>query len=125
MSVTYNTNVLNSRLQVVLSAIDAGAGNGILTIGTAGMAVILATIILAKPCGTVATGVLTFLGVPLTDSYADSTGTAAAAQVTDSTGTVVISGLTVGTAGTDMIISSTTVTQGDIVSLTAGTITGN
>lgn len=124
MTVNYNTNVINSRLQVVLAAIDAGAGNGILNIGTASMGVVLANIVLAKPCGSVAARILTFLGVPLTDAYAQNAGTAAAAEVTDSTGTVIISGLTVGTAGTDMIISSTTITQGDIVSLTAGTITG-
>lgn len=124
MSVVYNTDVINARLQVVANAIDAGAGSGILSIGTSGMGVVLCTIVLAKPCASIAAGVLTFLGVPLTDSYAQQTGTAAAAEIADSSGAVIVSGLTVGISGTDMLISQTTITQGDVVSLTAGTITG-
>ena len=124
MTVSYNTNVINSRLTVVLNAIDAGSGSGKLLIGTTGMAVTLSTITLSKPCGTISAGVLTFSGVPLTDGFAANTGTASAAEITDSAGTVIASGLTVGTAGTDMIISTTSITQGDIVSLTVATITG-
>lgn len=125
MSVTYNTDVINDRLQVVIDAIDAGVGSGILQIGTAGMALVLATIVLSDPCATIAGGVLTFSNLPLTDAAADATGTAAEAQITDSVGTVVISGLTVGTAGTDLIISTTSIASGDSVSLLSATITGN
>ena len=125
MAVTYNTTLTNQRLTLVVNAIDAGAGNGVLYIGTAGMAAILATIILAKPCGTVASRVLTF-SVPRTDVAADAAGTAEAARIEDSAGTIVVSGLTVGLAASspDIIISSTTVTIGDIVSLISATITG-
>ena len=125
LSVTYNVNVRNSRLTAVVNAIDAGASNGVLTIGTTGMATVLATILLAKPSATVSGGVLTFSGLPRTDAAADNSGTAAAAQIADSNGTVVVSGLTVGTSGADIIISSVTITLGDIVSLVTATITGN
>lgn len=125
MTVVYNLTVRNNRLTQVVNAIDAGAGNGKLVIGTAGMGTILSTITLNKPCGVVAGGVLTFSGVPINDPSAAATGTAAAAIITDSTATTVISGLTVGLAGTDIIISLATITAGSIVTFTSGTITGN
>lgn len=126
MSVTYNQNVRNARLQVVANAIDAGSGNGILVVAAAGGAPIITSITLAKPCGTVASGVLTFSGLPLTQ-IAGLTATAGTAYLTDSTGTVVASGLTVGLpgSGADLIMSQVGVVGGDILTLTAATITGN
>lgn len=125
MSVNYNVNVINDRLQVVVDAIDAGAAAGKLQLGTSSMAVILVTFVFSDPCGTISSGVLTFSNMPITDPYAANTGTASAAQIIDSTGTVIASGLTVGTSGTDVIISQTHISMGDIVALTAATITGN
>lgn len=125
MSVTYSVEVRNDRLQAVIDNIDAGAGGGLLRIGTSGMSTVLATITLNKPCATIAAGVLTFSGLPLSD-LADADGTAAEAEITDSAGTVVISGLTVGTSGADLIIAGTAViATGDTVTLLTGTITGN
>jgi hypothetical protein len=49
---------------------------------------------------------------------------AASAQLADSAGTLVASGLTVGLAGTDIVISQAVINLGDNVSLLAGTITG-
>jgi hypothetical protein len=109
-------------MQAVRDAIDFGVGNGTLEIGSAGFAATLATIILADPASSVAGSVLTILGVPLADTV-DVTGTAAEARIKDTAGTVVVSGLTVGTVGTDVIISSTSLTSGDTVTMTAGTIT--
>lgn len=125
MAVVYSLAVRNARLQVVANAIDAGGGGGLLNIGTAGMGVILSTIVLNSPCGVVAGGVLTFAGTPLVDLGAAAGGIAAEGQITDSVGTVVISGLTVGLAGANMIISQINVSAGDIVTLLAGSITGN
>jgi hypothetical protein len=48
LAIVYNTTVLNNRLQQVVAAIDAGAGNGLLNVGTANMGVVLATITLAS-----------------------------------------------------------------------------
>ncbi len=126
MAVTYNTTLTNQRLTLVVNAIDAGAGPGILYIGTTGMASILATIILTKPCGVVASRVITFSALPRTDVAADASGTAAEARIEDSAGTIIVSGLTVGLAASspDIIINSTTITIGDIVSLITATITG-
>lgn len=122
MAVTYNAALKTTRMTAVTTAIDAGAGNATLEIGTAGFAATLASITLADPASSVAGDVLTFLGLPL-NGTASGSGTAAAARVKDPSGTVVVSGLTVGTVGTDVIISSTSITAGDTVTFTAGTLT--
>lgn len=124
MAVTYSNAAKEDRLEAVIALIDAGAGPGFIEIGTAGMASVLATITLADPCGTASAGTLTFDFDPdVSDTSADNTGTAAAARVKDSDGTVVISGLTVGTSGTDIILDSVSITAGQTVTLTTGTIT--
>ena len=87
------------------------------------MALVLATFTLAKPSATIATGILTFAGTPLATIGINS-GVVASAQLADSTGTIVASGLTVGLAGADIIISAAAINPGDTVSFLAGTITG-
>lgn len=122
MAVVYSTAVKNSRLTVVRDAIDAGSSNGTLEIGTTGMASVLASIPLSDPCGSVASGVLTF-SAPVSDTAADAAGTAAEARIKDSNGTVVISGLTVGTSGANINLSSTTIAVGDAVIINSASIT--
>jgi len=124
MAVTYSTAAKTARMQAVIDQIDAGAGAGTLEIGTTGMASVLAILTLADPSGTAASGVLTFDFDPdISDSSANATGTAAEARIKDSNGTVIISGLTVGTSGTDIVLDSTSITAGQTVTLTTGTIT--
>ena len=124
MSIVYNAALKTTRMTDVVTAIDAGAGAGKLEIGTTGMATLLAEFTLADPCGTVSGSVLTFDFDPdISDTSANNTGTAAAAQIKDSAGTVVVSGLTVGTSGTDVIIDSVSITAGQTVTLTTGSIT--
>ena len=122
MAVVYSTTVKNNRLTQVLNAIDGGAGNGLLKIGTTGMGTVLVQVTLAKPSFSISGGVMTLLGVTLS-ATASNTGTAAEATLTDSTGTVVASGLTVGTSGTNVIVSTTSITSGQSVQVTSGTIT--
>lgn len=122
MAVTYTNTVKDNRLQAVIDAIDAGAGPGVLEIGTAGMAAVLATITLADPSATKAAGVLTLSGVPLS-AAASATGTAAEARIRDSNSLDVITGLTVGTSGTDIVLDNTSINSGQTVNVTAGTIT--
>lgn len=125
MSVIYSVAVRNARLQQVVNAIDA-AGPGFLKVGTVGMGLVLTSIPLAVPCGVIAAGVLTF-ATPQVDFSADAAGNAAAGELTDSAGTVVASGLTVGIAGSgaDLIISVIHINAGDVVTFISGTITGN
>jgi hypothetical protein len=125
MSVVYDISLKNTRMSAVVSAIDNG-GAGSLLFGTNsgfGGANLLATITFNATCGTVSGGVLTFSGTPLVDSSAANTGTAAEGEVEDGVGHVVISGLTIGTSATDIVLSSTSIVSGQSVTITAATIT--
>lgn len=124
MAITYATSLKQARMQAVIDAVDAGAGAGTLEIGTTGMASVLATFTLADPSGTASGATLTWDFDPdISDTSADNTGTAAEARVKDSDSNVVVSGLTVGTSGTDIILDSTSITTGQTVTITAGTFT--
>lgn len=127
MPLVYSLAVRNARLGVVLSAIDAGAGPGLIQLGTAGMAIVLSTVVLLKPAGTIAGGVLTFSGTPLFDVGAAASGLAVAARITDSAGTIVADGLTVGLPGSlaNVIIQAQNIVAGIPVEFVSGTITGN
>jgi hypothetical protein len=121
MAVTYTTAVKNARLDAVVTAIGTA---GVLEIGTAGMASVLATINLGNPAGTTSGGVLTFSGFPRSDTSADNTGTAAAARIrTGSGGTDIVTGLTVGLSASDINLDSTSITQGQTVTINSATIT--
>lgn len=122
MAVTYTTAVKTARMTAVRDAIDAGSGPGYIEIGTTGMASVLATIPLTDPCGSVTNGVLTFT-MPHSDTSADNTGTAAAARIRTSNATDIVTGLTVSTTGADINLDSVSITAGQTVTLTAGSIT--
>jgi len=127
MAVIYSTAAKNARLQGVIDTIDAGSGPGVLQIGTTGMGTVLASIVLADPCGTVSGGVLTFSGFPRSDTSADADGTAAAARIRDSDGNDVITGLTVGVVGSgaDILFESVSFNVGEVITLNSATITAN
>lgn len=106
----------------VITAIRDRVANGTLEIGTAGMASVLATFGLSATGGAVASNVwtLAFDASPVT---AGNTGTAAAAQIKDSGGTARITGLSVGTSATDIVLDSTSITSGQNVDMTSATLT--
>jgi hypothetical protein len=122
MSVTYNTTLKNARLTDVVAAIDTG-GAGYLEIGDTAMAHVLSTIHFNTVCGVVVGGVLTISGTPLVDASAAQTGTAAEAEVFSGGNTLIISGLTVGTSGCDINLSSTSIVAGQSVTLTSASVT--
>lgn len=125
MAVVYAAALRTARMGEVVTAIDAGAGAGKMKIRD-GSNVVLATLTLADPCGSVSGDVLTFDFDPdISDTSADASGTAANAIVTDSDDNIIISGLTVGTSGTNVILDSTSITAGQTVTITAGTLTHN
>lgn len=117
MAVVYNTTLKNTRMTAVVTAIG---GTGKLVIGTSGMATILATLSLSATAGTVSGGVLTFNAI--TSATAGNTGTAAEAKITDGAADVV-TGLTVGTTGANINLSSLGITSGDTVAVSAGSLT--
>ena len=112
----------------MVSAIDAGAGNGKMLIYS--NSTVISTMTLTKPSATVSGGVLTFSGTP-TDASAVGGSSATEARITDSAGTLIISGLTVGIPGSvaDVILSngvnSLFITAGQAVTLIAGQIQGS
>jgi hypothetical protein len=122
MTIVYSTAVKNNRMTQVNTALGAA---GVLVIGTAalsGATGVLATVPLANPAGAVAGGVLTLGGMPRS-ATATAAGTAAKAELRDSGGTVVASGLTVGLSGADIIIGTVTISVGLTVQLNSGAIT--
>lgn len=133
MSVVYASTLKTNRMQLVADLISskvaaASTGSalaGQLVIGTAslsGATGVLATIPLSATAGTVSGNVFTLAGVPLSVA-ASASGTAALAEFRNNAGTTVVSGLTVGTSATDIILGTTTITSGGTVTITAGTIT--
>lgn len=134
MAVTYLASLRTNRLNLVVNALGTATGPtisvtgtaaGTLVIGTSalsGATGVLATINLSTTPATVSGDVLTISGVPLS-ATASATGTAALAELRNNAGTVIVGGLTVGTSGTNVIISSTAITSGQTVQVTSGTIT--
>ena len=136
MAAVYSDTLKTNRMQLV-SDLTAGkvfaastgtASAGQLVIGTAALAGatgVLATIALpTAPFVVSGTGtiVATLQGTPLS-ATASATGTAAKAELRNNGGTTVCSGLTVGTSGSDINLTSTSVTSGQTVTVTSGTIT--
>jgi hypothetical protein len=133
MSVVYSSTLKNNRMQLVADLIAGktaassvgSATAGTLVIGTSslsGVTGVLVSFTLGTTPGTVSSGVLTISGTPLT-ATASGTGTAAKAELRDNAGNVIVSGLTVGTSATDIIINATAISSGQSVTLSSGTIT--
>jgi hypothetical protein len=125
MGIVYSQTAINAKLSEVVTVIGSGGKLQLLAGGTP-----VSTVTLATPAGTVSGGILTFTG-PQTDPSAAGTGTVTTAQITDSLGTLLISGLTVGIplSGADIIIvnglNSTFVNVGQKVTFTGGSIVGS
>jgi hypothetical protein len=124
MGVIYRASLRTTRMTSVRDDIDSGVGAGTLEIGSAGFASVLAVVTLADPCGSVSGDVLT-LTMPQSDPSIDNTGTAAEARIKESGGTVIVSGLTVGISGTNIIVNSTAFQAAATFTLSSGTITHN
>lgn len=122
MSVIYAQGLKSTRMQDTIDAIDAGAGPATMEIGVAGMGLVLVTLTLSKPSFTEAFGTITMAAMPK-NGVAVSSGTAAAARIRDFNGNVVVSGLTVGTSGADINLSSVSILNGQTVTLSSFTMT--
>lgn len=125
MSVTYNATVKAARLGVVLAAIDGGVGPATLVLGTIGLSGasgILAVITLADPSFALAGATLTLQNLPI-GVYAIASGLLERAEIRDSTGTTVVSGLTVAPNGADIQVYNPNIVAGEYVQVQAGSIT--
>jgi hypothetical protein len=116
MAIVYNATLKNTRLTDVVNALGATAKLVLMDSSS----VVLATIALANPVGTVAAGVLTFT-MPQSATVG-TTGTVAKAKLTDGTNDV-ITGLTVGTSGADINFNGVNWTSGDTATMNSLSIT--
>jgi len=124
MPVNYNGATQTARMNATLGIIDNHASPATLEIGTAGMAAVLVVITLGDPSFSVGgtPAVLTMSGAPKSGT-ATGTGTAALARIKDGGGVAIVSGLTVGTSGQDINLNSASITAGQTVTISSGTIT--
>jgi hypothetical protein len=133
MSVTYSSTLKTNRMQLVADLIatktaaasTGSATAGSLVIGTSGLSGatgVLATVPLGATPGTVSGAVLTLSGTPLI-ATASATGTAAKAELRNNAGTAIVTGLTVGTSASDVIVDNTSINSGQTVTVSSGTIT--
>ena len=132
MTVRFAVLSRNAGLDANLDRMDAGAGAGTIevysgsqpaTADTAETGTLLVTFTCADPAWAAATGgVKTLDADPDLTAVAGATGTAGWARCKDSNGLDVMDG-SVGTSGTDFIINSTSITSGQTVNLTSGTVT--
>jgi hypothetical protein len=134
MTLGFSTTLRNNRATQTLNAIDANASAGQILIysGTrpaTGAAItaqlLLATLTLSKPSGTVSGGVLTLAAITSGTGSAAATasGTDATwARIVDGGGTFVADA-SVGTSGADINLSAVHIVTGATVSVTSGTIT--
>jgi hypothetical protein len=107
----------------VINAIDVNASPGFIEICTAAFATVLCTVTLSKPSFTESGGVITMAGVPKS-GVAAASGTAAVARIKDGGATnIPVTGLTVGTSGSDINLNSVAISSGQTVTLSSGTIT--
>lgn len=116
MAVTYNVAVKTSRM----TATRDYFADGTLEIQTSGDAV-LATFALTAGGGSIATDTWT-LAFDASTVEAGADGTAAKAVVKTSGGVANLTGLTVGTAASDIILDSVSFTSGQDVTLSSATI---
>lgn len=117
------TTVRNNMCNAFVDAIDVGSGTaGENRIFTAAFATLLATCVYSDPAyGAAAVGVAT-AGAITPEASAPATGTAALLRIVDTDAATVAEG-TVGTAGADLNLNTTSITTGDSVSISSATIT--
>ena len=120
MAIALNTTLRSARAQAIVT--EAGATAQI-KLYTAGYATLLGTLVCSATLGTVTNGVLTFNAIS-NDTSADADGVFALARIykTDGT-TMVIEGLTVGTAATNIIMNAASAVTGAVISMSSAVIT--
>ena len=129
MAIAYVTALRNSRMDAINTAANAGAGAALIRIydgtrpATGGTATtLLAELTASDPMfGASASGVLPASAITQ-DSSANATGTATWFRVVDSSGNAVMDG-SVGTSGSDLNLTTTSITATQPVSITSFVLT--
>lgn len=117
MAVTYATAVKTARI----TATRDHFADGTLEIGTTGMATVLATFGLSATGGTVSGDTWTLVFDAGTVAAA-AAGTAAEARIVTSGASNDLTGLTVGTSGTDITLDNVSIANGQNVTISSATI---
>ena len=126
------TALRNARLDALKTAIDAGAGNGTITIYTGTQPAnadtalsgqtVLGTLTFSKPSAPAASaGVLTFSAITQ-DVQADNSGTATWARIATSTGAAVFD-CDVGTSGTTIVLNTAAIVVLGPIQISSFTVT--
>lgn len=116
----YTLSLKTTRMQAVADAIAGGSlviGNTALS-GSTG---VLSTDTLGTPAATVSGDTMTISGAPISGT-ASGTGTAALAELRNSSGVTIVDQLTVGTSSANIIVSNTSFVSGGAVNVISGTI---
>ncbi len=127
-----NSDVQNAAADGAVDTIDVGAGTAVLeiysgsapgSIGGAPAGTLLASFNLPNPAfGAAAAGVATLQGVPISTTGVGD-GTAGYARIRDRNGDTNFDTEDLGTSGTEVVLSTLTISTGLDIDLTAGTIT--
>lgn len=128
MALTLATTLRNTLADAVDDAVNAGASFGRIQIAETAdttFTTLLAEVTLQDPAfSAAAAGVITLQGVPLSDASANNTGTAGIFRIVDSDTTEVLRGTcSLSGGGGDMILSTLSITAGQVFTITALTIT--
>ena len=127
MAVNYTTAVKQSRMAAVVTAIGT---SGLLKLFASDGTTLLATFTLATTAGdtskTPGTLILNDQNGATTgilNTTASASGTATLAKIQTSGSVDIITGLTVGTSGADLILDNNVLTSSQAITITTGTIT--
>lgn len=131
MALGFSTTLRTAIATAIITAIDGGAGAATLKIydgtrpSTGGTATnLLATFTLADPCGTAASGTLTFDTDPVLSTTWSGSGTATWFRIETSDPTFVVDGsVGLSSSGADLELSSVTADGASTVTITTGTFT--
>ena len=120
MAISLNTTLRNNRANQITAFAGSSA---LLNIYTSGGSTLLVTLTCNATFAPAASGGVLTLN-PITNGTAIAAGTAATASIYQAGGTVlVLSGLTVGTSGSNINLSSTTISTSDVIVVSSATIT--
>lgn len=120
MAVNYITTLKNSRMDTVGTALNASGGGKIvlMTAGSVSLVTVNLETVIAAASGGILSVILTAkLGTAV------AAGTAALAKLTNGAAVDQATGLTVGTAASDVILNDVVLIIGSQVTLNSGTIT--
>ena len=102
----YHINLKNDRMTAIVNRIGSA---GVVELLAADGTTVLVSLPLTTPAGTVSSGTVTFSGMPIS-AAATAAGIATTARIKNTTNNeVCISGLTVGTTGTNVIIDNSNI----------------